>query len=326
MLKDAGLFGRRSRRCRAAIVMTTAGFAPGFKGGGPIRSLSNLAQALKGDFTVRIVTRDRDIGDSAPYPGIRVDAWLRWNSAAIAYCSGAISLCRVLRSAIKRNHSTILYLNSYFHWLFSMLPLALDLIGVIRPTCIVVAPRGEFSPGALAIRSRRKRVFMRLAEMTGFHQRVVWHATTPEEVKDIRRALGDRHDPEIVVARNLTIVSPWTGETSSAGDCRERLKILFLSRIAEKKNLLFVIKSLQIVKAAVELRIAGLLRTMLTGAFVSASWRPCQECEGHGCGAGTVRRRATGTVEGAHLLLAYSRRELWTRDCGGVARGSASPN
>ena len=42
-------------------------FVPGFKAGGPIQSIRYIVDHLNKEFDLRIVTRDRDMGDSHSY-------------------------------------------------------------------------------------------------------------------------------------------------------------------------------------------------------------------------------------------------------------------
>ena len=43
---------------------------PGFKAGGPVRSLSSLVEALGDEILFHIVTRDSDLSDNEPFSGI----------------------------------------------------------------------------------------------------------------------------------------------------------------------------------------------------------------------------------------------------------------
>ena len=45
-------------------------YLPGYKAGGPVRSISQLVGALGKEFSFKVVTRDRDLGDDDSYPGI----------------------------------------------------------------------------------------------------------------------------------------------------------------------------------------------------------------------------------------------------------------
>src|SRR6266550_7544221 len=64
-------------------------YLPGYKSGGPVRTIANLVDHLSDDLEFRIVTRDRDSLDELPYPGIKVDAWNRVGKALVYYISPA---------------------------------------------------------------------------------------------------------------------------------------------------------------------------------------------------------------------------------------------
>ena len=42
-------------------------YLPAYKAGGPVRSIANLVENLKNDFIFKIVTGDRDLGDTKPF-------------------------------------------------------------------------------------------------------------------------------------------------------------------------------------------------------------------------------------------------------------------
>jgi len=55
-------------------ILTSVGFyLPGYKAGGPIRTLANMVDKLGDEFEFKIVTADRDFDDTKAYPGIKVD-------------------------------------------------------------------------------------------------------------------------------------------------------------------------------------------------------------------------------------------------------------
>ena len=62
-------------------------YLPGYQAGGPIRTIANLADHLGDEFDIRIVTRDRDILGTHPYPGVNVDSWNKVGKAQVMYAS-----------------------------------------------------------------------------------------------------------------------------------------------------------------------------------------------------------------------------------------------
>jgi len=51
------------------ILVVTGHYLPGFKAGGPLRSVANLVNCLRDEFEFLILTSDRDLGDTEAYPG-----------------------------------------------------------------------------------------------------------------------------------------------------------------------------------------------------------------------------------------------------------------
>ncbi len=60
-------------------------YLPGVRAGGPIRSIANLVDRLGDEYGFCIVTSDRDLRDTLPYPGLRVDQWKKVGKAQVLY-------------------------------------------------------------------------------------------------------------------------------------------------------------------------------------------------------------------------------------------------
>ena len=84
----SGGHGGNRRSGRPPVVLTfVAHYLPGYKAGGPLRSLVNLTKGLDGQFAFRIVTSDRDLGDRHSYVGIRSNVWQNLGNAQVMYLS-----------------------------------------------------------------------------------------------------------------------------------------------------------------------------------------------------------------------------------------------
>src|SRR5579863_7029524 len=69
------------------ILLLVAHYLPGVKSGGPIRSISNLVEALGDEMDFRVVTTDRDQDEAEHYAGITPDRWTRVGKAEVLYLS-----------------------------------------------------------------------------------------------------------------------------------------------------------------------------------------------------------------------------------------------
>jgi len=171
-----------------AVLLFSGFYLPGYKGGGPIRTIANMLQALGQEIDFSLVTSDRDLGDGSAYPSISPNIWIRTDSTTAIYLSSN-GFLRKLNQLISGYTGDAIHLNSFFSFRFSILPLLLWRIHKPgRP--VILGPRGEFSQGALALKSAKKRAYLALVKHLGLYKNVIWHASTEHEAADIRRVMG----------------------------------------------------------------------------------------------------------------------------------------
>jgi glycosyltransferase involved in cell wall biosynthesis len=238
------------------VWITTAYYAPGYKSGGPVRSLSSLVNRLGSEVRFKIITSDRDYGDSVPYPGIATDTWHSVGNAEVLYLSPKNTTPGGLRSVLRPAKEDLLYLNSLFSPIFTIRPLLLRRFGWIPEGRLLVAPRGELCAGALSLKPHKKHAYLGFARAVRLYHNALWHATSEEEAADIRRCFGT--DAEVMVAPNLTELDQQNSSTllnqrKTAGS----LRLVFLSRISRKKNLLGALELLHGIAGDVHFTIYG---------------------------------------------------------------------
>ena len=129
-----------------------------------------------------------------------------------------------------------------------------------------MAPRGEFSLDALALKSFKKALFVRFQWLVKLYGGACWQATTEFEAENIRRALGN--DIRLWTAPNLSAKVPPTFEKRIAKPTGH-LNIVFLSRVSPMKNLLALIRSTGHLRGRVSLDIWGPIDD-------AEYWRQCQ--------------------------------------------------
>lgn len=254
---------------KPTIVVLCDAYLPGYKSGGPIRTLANMVEQLRDDFAFQIITRDRERLGSVSYPGCKTGTWQEVGKAKVMYCSPEEWTIRAARRVLRETPHDLMYLNSFFSPRFALLPLILQYTGIIPRKPTVLAPRGELSPGALGIKKSKKHVFLRCARFIGLYRQVQWQASAPQEQADIRRWFGD--SVSVVIAPNLRCggsfsVNHYAARTKQAGE----LEIVFLSRISRKKNLLGALRVLAGVRGRVALHIYGPKEE-------TAYWQECEE-------------------------------------------------
>jgi len=62
---------------RPSLLICADWFAPGYRAGGPIRSVVNLTQLLAASCDVQVLTSCCDLGETRPYDGLAVNQWLQ---------------------------------------------------------------------------------------------------------------------------------------------------------------------------------------------------------------------------------------------------------
>lgn len=235
------------------VVLVLAPFyLPGFKGGGPIRSIANMVDALHEHFRFRIITMDRDLGDANRYAEVAVDEWNCVGRARVYYSSPKTlsfgGLVRLLRTV---DHDVV-YLNSFFDPTLTLPVVLARWLGLVPKRPLVVAPRGEFSSGALRLRRWKKAPFAWLMKRLTVYRTATWHASTELEAEDVKRIMGQAAN--VCIAQNCTAL----GESKAAyrsgdGD----LRVCFLSRISPKKNLAYALDVLSKVTCPLQFNIFG---------------------------------------------------------------------
>ena len=62
-------------------------YLPGFRAGGPIRSIVNFVENLGEEFEIYIICNDRDMFDVEQYENVNIDMWNTVGKAKVFYAS-----------------------------------------------------------------------------------------------------------------------------------------------------------------------------------------------------------------------------------------------
>lgn len=245
-------------------------YLPGSKSGGPVRTVANMVEALSDRIDFYIVTLDRDSGDTAPYSGCYVNEWQKVGAANVYYCSpDSIKMSKFYR-LITDVDFDLIYFNSFFSYEFTIKPLmAAKLLKRVQSKRIVLAPRGEFSEGALTIKRRKKQLMLFFINRLSWLKNIYWHASSEWEVKDINAVVKVKDD-HIKTAYNLVKRDSNPSFQNKVNQiCSDTCNIMFLSRISPKKNLLGALEILSHIKANINFNIYG-------GISDADYWSECQ--------------------------------------------------
>ncbi len=242
-------------------------FLPGIKAGGPIKSISALVNLLNSEFDFYIVTSNTDFGEKNPYVNLESNTWLNYKSGVkiIYYAKGKITH-KEIKKQIKFIQPEVVYLNSFFSYTYSILPL-LVLNKISFNGKIIIAPRGMLAEGALKIKSFKKRIFLAISKIVKLHKHVIWHSTKSDETTDIKRYFKNARITEIQNIPNIQLKKEITELSKKPNE----LRLIYLGRIAKNKNLKKVLEILSLIKdAEIELSIYGYIEDEMY-------WNECQQ-------------------------------------------------
>lgn len=226
-------------------------FLPGFKGGGSLRSIANLVDRLGDEFAFDVLTRDRDIKDELPYPGIE-PGWNRRDGYRIRYVAPNEITPWGIAAALRPWRYDALYLNSLFSTL-NVLLLVLRRAGRIPATPVVLAPRGELAPKALALKATKKAFYLSIVQRLRMVNGVLWQASSELERADVRRRFPGPVQVAIDVPPRPRAAPRYAPPPKSPGSAR----FAFLSRLERKKNLATAIELVARLEGDVRLDIWG---------------------------------------------------------------------
>ncbi|MDV6375390.1 glycosyltransferase [Deinococcus arenicola] len=238
---------------KTKVLVFMGAYLPGFKGGGPVTSIKNLVDRLSSEIEFRVVAPDRDLFSETAYPDVPIREWTQLGKEKVLYLPPSLLNVIDVWAALHLTPHDVVYLNSFFSPRYTIPVLALRRLGLIPKKAVVLAVRGEFAPAALDLKSRKKQIYLKLAQKTGLLKNVLFHATNTSEEQRIHDILGP--------AVRTHLAPPLTRSPTALNRKPEvktdRLQVVFLGRIAPMKNLDYALKVLAEVKTPVHFTIYG---------------------------------------------------------------------
>ena len=199
------------------LLIVTKYFKFGNKGGGAQKSVELLYDKLKEDFKVDVICQKTKYTDK-----------------------NIFSLSEFLIS--KKGNYEIIYLNSFFS------PLSIFFILFYNKN-LIISPKGEFYPGALNFKRIKKHIWIYVFNFF-YKKKINFHFTSQDEEKITNKKIFPSNSQ---IAPDIIEFNFKPREVYNSGN----LEIVFISRIENKKNLLFCIKVLSRVNRELSFNIYG---------------------------------------------------------------------
>lgn len=242
-------------------------YLPGYKAGGPIRSMANMVSALKDSYQFFIVCRDTDYLEKVPYQDIESNQWIKISeNESVHYLSSQKLTIKYIWRIIKSADTEMIYINGIYSFYFSILPLVLSKLLKIKQ---IIAPRGMLSLQAYSSKKLKKKIFLALAKLSGFYKHLTIHVTSVEEEKDLQ--LVGFYNSKIVRIPNLppNLVQ---NEKQNKEKIKGKLKLVSIARISPEKNTLFALQTLS------KKKFEGIITLDLYGTVNDKPyWKQCVE-------------------------------------------------
>ncbi|WP_144478293.1 glycosyltransferase family 4 protein [Cytobacillus oceanisediminis] len=222
-------------------VLIIGPYLPGKYFGGPVKSLLNLVETLSDYFNFYVVTGDRDLNAKEIYNDVEIGSWNQVGKARVFYVPKGKEF-KYIRFILKEIDYDLVYTSSFFSKK-SIIIQMLKYLNIIKKP-VIVAPRGEFSSGALAIKSAKKKFFLKIYKLLKVSRNLSYTCTSKNDKQDILNVLGNNN--KINIAENII-----SGDLEVGKSVREKksgyLKIATVSRISKIKNIDYSLRLLQLI-------------------------------------------------------------------------------
>lgn len=222
-------------------------YRPGHFSTGPNQSFRSFAKGLCNEFDIRVVSSGRANAAPTEWGSDGICRSIQLNSGTIC-AEGLYALLREVPY-------DLLMLNGFFDREFTIPTLLLRRFGLVPRVPVILSPRGEFSEGALSLKSARKQVWLATARTLNLMNDCWFHATAPHERAAIEAAaISSKGILESPNVRELPD-APENIDTPPAVD--KSLKVAFLGRISPVKNLHVALEILARVDVPVRYEVFG---------------------------------------------------------------------
>lgn len=178
-----------------SVFITIPWFLPAYKAGGPIQSIANMVNALDENFQFYIYTSNKDL-DGSSIPVNKTDEWIEFNTNTKVWYSTMPNCKKNLLQQVNFIKPNILYIIGIFDKQFNIIPLL-----YAKANNIIISLRGMLHPGALSQKSFKKKIFLSLLKLLGWHRNNYFHATDDAEKSFAKKMLGN--NAKIFVAGNF---------------------------------------------------------------------------------------------------------------------------
>lgn len=220
---------------KKSIFIYIYGYLPGIKYGGPVTSIYNFTEYFGDVYDIYIICSNHDHGDNAIYNNIK-QGWNTVEKAKVMYLSEKMYSSKLFFDLMKDKKVQLVYLTGVFSF-------RLNHAAIIAARKLniktVIATRGEICKNVLAMKSFKKIPYLAIMKAINEFDGCYFQVTSEEEEIQLKKYLGIGQKRII----NLPNIHGKSMNVERPPKRKGIAKVLFISRIHPKKNLLDAIKA-----------------------------------------------------------------------------------
>jgi len=216
-------------------------YKPGYKAGGPIRSMVNMVDHLSDRYEFYIITRNVDYLESEPYKNIESDKWTKMSeNESVYYFSNKKLSFNQIKKLIFSTPFDVAYINGIYSFYFSIIPLLI--LKTIKKSKYIIAPRGMLSQQTFKAKVLKKKIGILLARLFRLYNNAIFHTTIGLESSEIKKL---KINPKSF--SQITNFPPSSNNRSLDRIDKKKgeLKLVCTARISNEKNTLFALQCLK---------------------------------------------------------------------------------
>lgn len=234
------------------ILVWNGYYLPAKKYGGPLTSLVTMVETCSDENTFYIISANHDLGETTPFDGI-TEGWQDVGDAKVYYTD-----TKKYDWNYKKMRTLVEEVYPDMVWITGIISPAKKwpLAKVCRDLKIpyVISPRGEVNEGAFHISYTKKLLMSKFTVLFGLYKNAFYHVTWDEEIFGLKKYFNVDEErifncPNIAVSQNIN-------DRSIEKQCNS-IKLVYISRIHRKKNLLMAIEAVELLNGDVTFDIYG---------------------------------------------------------------------
>ena len=236
---------------KKSIFVFIYGYLPGQNYGGPVTSIYNFTEQFGDEYDIRIVCSNHEHNSKVPYEKVN-KSWNKVGKANVLYLSEKQYTTSNFKKIMQPFNIILVYLTGVFSYKLNHSAIMASNHMNIK---VLIAIRGEICRNILKMKSYKKIPYLFIMKTIGEYKNVLFQVTSIEEKNQLKKYLGIK-EKNIIFLPNIGCVKQDIVNIEKKKE-KGQVKLLFLSRIHPKKNLLDALNAIIRAKGKIQFDIYG---------------------------------------------------------------------